>query len=186
MDFLSLAQACAPVVDPKTLAAIVRTESGFNPLAIGINARVRLARQPQTKTEAIATAKQLISRGYNIDMGLGQINSANLPKLRLSIDDVFDPCKNLSASGMILQASYLKAKQSGQGEQSALHSALSAYNTGSFQRGFHNGYVQKVIRNAGYATKPGRALSPASKTPHLPAKNSQPSDPFTQSVMVYP
>ena len=174
------------MVDPSTLAAIVRTESAFNPHAIGINGRVRLARQPQTRVEAIATAKWLIGRGYNIDMGLGQINSANLPRLRLSVEDVFDPCKNLHAAATILQASYLKAKQSRQGEQDALHAAFSAYNTGSFSRGFRNGYVQKVLHSAGYGDKPVKAPSQTSRALRNPTKDSQPSDPFAEGVMVYP
>ena len=36
VDFNALAQECAPQTAPATLAAIVRTESGFNPYAIGV------------------------------------------------------------------------------------------------------------------------------------------------------
>lgn len=149
MDFGLLAQECAPQVAHQTMAAIVKTESAFRPLAIGINGKVRLARQPESKEEAVVTAKWLIKLGYNIDMGLGQINSANLPKLGITVDDVFEPCKNLAASARILQGNYQAAKGKGQGEQAALLAALSAYNTGSFSKGFTNGYVQNVARNAG-------------------------------------
>jgi len=37
MDFNALALECAPMVAPQTLAAIVKTESNFNSLAININ-----------------------------------------------------------------------------------------------------------------------------------------------------
>ena len=100
MDFLDLAQQCAPTVHPHTLAAIVKTESGFKPFAIGVNkGGAQLTRQPTTKAEAVATAKDLIGPGLNIDMGLGQINSENLARLGYSVEDVFDVCKNLSAAG---------------------------------------------------------------------------------------
>ncbi|NCU67966.1 lytic transglycosylase domain-containing protein (plasmid) [Acidovorax sp. 210-6] len=142
MDFIALAQQCAPTVHPQTIAAIVKAESAFREFAIGINKRTAvLKRQPQTKAEAVATAKDLITRGHNIDMGLGQINSDNLPRLGITVDDVFDPCKNLAAAATILTNNYIRAP----GEpQEALKKALSAYNTGDFAKGLRNGYVSKV------------------------------------------
>jgi len=148
MDFFALAMACAPQVDPSTLAAIVRTESSFNPLAININGKKKLDKPPKTKEEAIETSRWLISQGYNIDMGLAQINSANLRKLGVTVEDMFDPCKNLAASATILTANYKGALKSGKEPQVALKDALSMYNTGSYSRGYANGYVQKVVTNA--------------------------------------
>ncbi len=148
MDFNTLAAECASWVAPSTLAAIVRTESGFKPLAIGINGGARLQRQPQSLEEAVATAKWLIANGYNIDMGLGQVNSSNLAKTGLTVEHAFDPCKNLTAAATILTWNYQSASRKTDNQQAALHAALSAYNTGSFTRGFSNGYVGKVIRNA--------------------------------------
>ena len=170
LDFLALAQQCAPSVAPQTLAAIVRTESGFNPHSIGVNGGARLVRQPVDKAEAVATATWLVKHGYNIDFGLGQVNLANLVKLGLSIEDAFDPCKNLAAAATILHGNYQVARGQGQGEQAALYAALSAYNTGSYSKGFSNGYVQKVVNNAGAGVpvvRPiavlGAAVSPANK-----------------------
>lgn len=154
MDFAALAQECAPFVAYETMAAIVKTESAFRPLAIGVNGGAKLARQPDTKEEAVVTAKWLMANGYNIDLGLGQVNSANLVKTGLSVEDAFEPCKNIAAAATILHGNYQLAKGKVQGEQAALHAAISAYNTGSFSKGFSNGYVQKVINNAG-AAKPG-------------------------------
>lgn len=148
MDFAALSQECAPWVAVETMAAIVKTESAFQPLAIGINGGAKLVRSAQTKEEAVVTAKWLIAKGYNIDMGLGQVNSSNLPKVGLTVEDAFDPCKNLAAAGKILQWNYQVAKGKVQGEQAALHAAISAYNTGSYVKGFSNGYVQKVVNNA--------------------------------------
>jgi type IV secretion system protein VirB1 len=143
-----LSAECAPWVAPPTKAAIVKTESQFYPLAININAGARLERQPASKAEAVVTAKWLIANNYNIDLGLGQVNSANLAKTNLSVEDAFDACKNIAAAATILQWNYASASKKISGEQAALHAAISAYNTGSFTKGFSNGYVQKVLNNA--------------------------------------
>lgn len=148
MDFNELATQCAPMVAPQTLAAIVKTESNFNPLAININKGYRLERQPKNKDEAVATAKWLINNHFNIDMGLGQVNSSNLPKVKLTVEDAFDPCKNLAASAVILHGNFQAASKYSHNEQSALLKAISAYNTGSFSRGFSNGYVNRVVGNS--------------------------------------
>lgn len=148
MDFVALAAECAPWVAPETMAAIVKTESQFKPFAININGGAKLERQPSSKVEAIVTARWLLNNNYNIDMGLGQINSANLKKTNLTVEDAFDQCKNLAASATILQWNYESASKSISGEQAALQAAISAYNTGSFTKGFGNGYVSKVVRNA--------------------------------------
>ena len=169
MDFAALAQECAPWVAHQTMAAIVRTESAFRPLAIGINGGAKLTRQPETKAEAVATAKWLIANGYNIDMGLGQINSANLPKIGLTVENAFDPCQNIAAAATILHGNYQSAKRRTGNDQAALHAALSAYNTGSFTRGYANGYVQRVVSNA---TPQGKR--PATPIPLLPAKAAKP------------
>ena len=146
LEFFVLAQTCAPVVHPQTLAALVRTESRFRPFAIGVNyGKAQLPKQPTTKQEAIEAARSLIGKGYNIDMGLGQINSANLGWLGLSVEDVFDPCVNLQAAARVLTSNFQRAAKGTHDPQQALRSALSAYNTGNFSRGFSNGYVGKVL-----------------------------------------
>lgn len=147
MDFTALAQQCAPGVHPQTLAAIVKIESGFKPNAIGINKGTAvLKRQPESKEEAVVAAKKLIAGGHNIDMGLGQINSENLQRLGITVEDVFDPCKNLAAAAAILTDNYTRATARTAEPQAALNKALSAYNTGDFGRGLQNGYVYKVAQ----------------------------------------
>jgi len=149
-DLSALVQQCAPAVGQTTMQAIIRTESAGNPWALGDNT-VRLQRQPTTKEEAVAAAKDLISQGHSVDMGLGQVNSKNLAALGLTVEQVYEPCTNIKASATILTAAYQRAvKQHGAG-QDALLAALSAYNTGSLTLGFGNGYVQKVVANAGQA-----------------------------------
>lgn len=148
IDLAMMIQQCAPAVGQVTMSAIVQTESGGHPWAIGDNT-AKLSRQPRTKDEAVSTAKDLIAAGHNIDMGLGQINSKNLSWLGLNVEQVFDPCTNLAAAATVLSGAYQRAvKQHGAGQQ-ALLAALSAYNTGSLVNGFGNGYVQKVVNNSG-------------------------------------
>jgi type IV secretion system protein VirB1 len=148
MDFAALAEHCAPSVHPATLAAVARVESGFNPLVIGINGRVRITRQPLTKDEAVDTAARLLRIPVSIDLGLAQINSANLAKLGLTVEQAFEPCANLRAAGTVLRWCYdAAAKRQGSG-QGALQAALSCYNTGGYARGLANGYVQGIYRVA--------------------------------------
>ncbi|MGA0572117.1 lytic transglycosylase domain-containing protein [Variovorax sp. VNK109] len=147
LEFLELARECAPAVHPQTLAAIVQTESGFNPWAIGV-VNGRLERQPKNQSEAVATAKALVEAGYNASFGLGQINLSNLEKYALDLTTVFEPCRNLSAASAILSEAYGRASRVYRDEQSALQAALSAYYSGNFSTGFRHGYVQKVAANA--------------------------------------
>lgn len=146
--FVALAEQCAPQVAPETLTAIVSVESRFNPYAIGVNRAAGLSRQPTSAPEAVRVARQLIAQGRNIDLGLGQINSANLEWLDLSIEDAFDPCKNLSAAARVLQGGYSTASRQTTNPQQALRVALSLYNIGNSSRGFRNGYVRKVENEA--------------------------------------
>lgn len=161
---LTLSAQCAPGVSPQTLAAIAHTESRFNPLAIGVN-RGAAVRQPRTRTEAVAVARRLMSAGANIDLGLAQINSANLGWLRLSVEDAFDPCRNLAAAGTVLRSGF-DLRSSPHDPQHALRVALSRYNTGHPARGFHNGYVARVEASAAQlglaspATAASGAVSP--------------------------
>jgi len=149
MDFLALASECAPAVHHETIAAIVRTESGGNPWTIGINGTEPkvLPEQPSSKEGAVRTATQLIQNGYSIDMGLAQINSANLSWLGLTVEQVFDPCTNLRAAAKILTDNYVRASKQYAEEQASLAAALSAYNTGDFDSGIANGYVEAISKS---------------------------------------
>ena len=151
LDYLlSAIEQCAPDVHPKTMSAVIYHESKGNPFAIGVNTKkIKIKEQPTTKEAAISAAKKLMDAGANIDMGLGQINSANLEWLKLSVEDVFDTCKNLQAASKILTANYKYAKQAFvENDQAALRAALSSYNTGNQQRGLINGYVENIYRSA--------------------------------------
>ncbi|UZO95032.1 Attachment mediating protein VirB1 (plasmid) [Roseomonas mucosa] len=140
--FAQIAAACGSSVHVDTLAAIARTESQFNTLAIGDNTTGR-SYAPTSPEQAIATATTLLAQGHSIDMGLMQVNSANLRGLRMSVADAFDACKSVAGGARVLVEGY-RAPGAGQDTQPALLRALSHYNTGSQQRGFTNGYVRRV------------------------------------------
>jgi len=141
---LGLAAQCAPTVAPETLLSVVQVESRFEPLAIGVNGAPRLTVTPSSVDDAVAKAGTLIAAGRNVDLGLAQINSKNLSWLGLSLADAFEPCTNLRAAARILQDGYVRSDAVRVGEQTALKTALSYYNTGHPARGFSNGYVGKV------------------------------------------
>lgn len=146
---LALASQCAPSVAPETVLAIIQTESSGEPFALNVNGGRQPARQSNAG-DAAATARRYVASGYSVDLGLGQINSRNMRWLGLTWETVFDPCTNVAALARVLTTNY-NAVSAGRDPQTALRVALSMYNTGSQTRGFRNGYVAKVERNAGVA-----------------------------------
>lgn len=165
---LSLAQACAPSVAPATLLSVVRTESAFEPLTIGVNERPHRTLHAATAETATRLATALLAQGKNIDLGLTQINARNLSRLRLSVAEAFEPCRNLAGGAQILTDAYLGAHRSAPEPQAALRAALSLYNTGDSERGLRNGYVLKVAQAAARIVpalaSAGAAGSPANHT----------------------
>ena len=53
-EALTLAAQCAPTVAPETLLSVVQVESGFNPLAIGVNGKPRVIVTASTPADAAA------------------------------------------------------------------------------------------------------------------------------------
>lgn len=138
LDFSALALECAPVA-PATMAVIVRVESGGNPYAIGVVGG-RLVRQPQTRSEAIATAKMLQSSGWNFSMGLAQINRHNLAPYNLTFEDVFTPCSNLAVGARILSNCHSRArahKHSNPGAHFPRWGRAGCADAGSLKTGAH-------------------------------------------------
>jgi type IV secretion system protein VirB1 len=144
---IALASQCAPTVAPETVLAIIQTESSGEQFALNVNGGKQPARQTNA-ADAAATARRYVAAGYSVDLGLGQINSRNMRWLGLTWETVFDPCTNVAALARVLTTNYNSVK-AGRDPQTALRVALSMYNTGSQTRGFRNGYVAKVVGNAG-------------------------------------
>jgi len=170
--FLALAIHCAPEDAPETLAAVAGAESGFNTLAIHDNT----TRQNETALDArgaVAIATALIAAGHSVDLGLMQIDSANLARLGLTVATAFDACSSVRAAGALLAQDY---EANGQRPQAALLAALSRYNTGTAWQGFQNGYVSHVIRSAKQVVPeidPSDSVSPSQSPPRPGAPNWQ-------------
>jgi type IV secretion system protein VirB1 len=140
-------KACTYDVSAKTIAVIVEVESERNPWVINDNT-TKKSYKFISKEEAVAKAEELITQGNNIDLGLAQINSYNLPKLNLTAGQVLEPCTNLKAGSTILKGFYFQAKERFSDNQQALFHALSAYNTGSLYNGYE--YASKVWRRVAW------------------------------------
>lgn len=140
--FAALAASCGASVHPDTLAAVARTESGFNTLAIGDNT-TRRSHAPATLEDAVTLATALLREGRSVDLGLMQVNSANLPRFGMTVANAFDPCSSIAAGARVLVDGYRRAGE-GDDAQAAVLRALSHYNTGHPRRGFDNGYVSRV------------------------------------------
>ena len=106
LNFNAMATQCAKGVSPDTMQAIARTESSFNPYAIGV-VNGALRRQPVNKAEAIEAVKWLRKQGYNFSMGIVQVNVKNMPKYGLTDESIFDVCKNLRVGGAILKDCFI-------------------------------------------------------------------------------
>jgi type IV secretion system protein VirB1 len=167
---------CAPTVHPYTMEQIVRVESAGNPLAVHVNGLADRFQPGSSDTaDAVATAKRWIALGYRVDLGMMQISDRNLPALHLTIEQVLGTdadtvCANLAGGARILTADYVAATLRFEPGQPALKAALSAYNTGTFDKGFANGYVAR------YFTVPSVVLQTPTRVIPVVTVNHRASD----------
>ena len=162
--FAQLAASCAANAHVDTLAAIARTESGFDANAIHDNATGR-SYFPKTSNDAIAIATHLITiERHGVDLGLMQVNNANLQRFGITIADSFDPCTSLNIGARILSAGYAPPPPN-RDVQPALLQAISRYNTGHPTRGFSNGYVERVRTSADQVVPAIQVRTPSKDRP---------------------
>lgn len=145
--FTALALSCAPDVAPETLAAIARTESSFETLAIHDN-NDRKSYRPGGKTEAVDLARQLLAAGHSLDLGIMQVNTANFGWVELTLEDAFEPCASIRAGATVLIQ-------------------ISRYNTGSPRAGFANGYVRRVLDSRQLIAKGGASADSPKAPPEV-------------------
>ena len=152
---------CGNGVQAPIVEAIIQVESSGNPWAINVNVRDDQA-QPllvpaRSRDEAVAQATRLHGEGYSFDVGLMQVNSANVVRLGVPFDAAFDVCINLQvgtsvynefAEGAVRYADQFDTPHK------QMMATLSAYNTGSYWKGFMNGYVYRVLRYMGKPVPP--------------------------------
>lgn len=184
----TLLTQCVPSVHPSTMGAIIRTESRGNAYALSDDGpshlpwRVRKTMlrsfNPGSLEEAVRITNGLIRDGHIVGLGLAQVNSRNLAKLGLTVEQALDPCTNLNAGGQILTNFYLRAFRKYGNAEKALIAAISAYNTGNFVAGIENGYVGKVVR-AGYTVPPLRVGGANSIAPKTASRNGGTKAPRT-------
>ncbi len=176
---LHLAASCAPAVAPETLLSVVRTESGFDSLAVGDNT-VAHAYHPATLAEAVALASHLVAAGHNLDLGAAQLNwsSGHLQRRGLPLSAAFDPCTGLRVGGDVLADCYRRT--SGFDEQARLRQALSCYNTGTLDRGAT--YAGRVLVSARYVVPAIRVQGALPASPPLASPSAPPafSTPFVR------
>ncbi len=141
----------------RRLAAIAIHESGngrdsADPLVIGVNAdRARglpaAAIRSTTPQEAAARAAALLVEGRSIDLGLMQINSAQLAQHGLTLDAAFDACRSMAAG----------ADHYADDVRAVWTLAHRRYNTGSTERGA--AYAASVERVLARVPAPAATVS---------------------------
>lgn len=149
---------CDPTVAPATIEAVVRVESGGDPLALYINGIG--GAHATSVVAAAALVERAVAAGYTVDIGLMGLNTRTLQSFHVSIADAFDRCTNVRIGGAVLTRNYLAAvNRYGPGEI-ALEAALSAYNTGDFWLGRENGYLARYF---GLAKAPAHKRVPSTQ-----------------------
>jgi type IV secretion system protein VirB1 len=147
-----LAAEHAPTVNQGTLLAFAYRESRLHPFAVHDN----YTGQSLFLASAMAAADQARARlamGHSLDLGIMQVNSANLARTGLTVTTAFDAGESMRAGALILTTAYRQclrgdANPSGTAQQAALRCAASVYNTGREQAGILNGYQADVWRAA--------------------------------------
>lgn len=158
MMLTSLIDQCAPEISPVTMTAIVRVESGGNPLAMWNNTTGQRI-LPTSRQQAIAYLQQAIAAGDRVDVGIAQVDTENFQQYGLSVKSAFNACSNLRVGGQILASDYFRAARRYGAGQVALFHAFEAYNSGKL---IGDGvYSRKILAAAGIPVRllPGGGIA---------------------------
>lgn len=144
IDTLFIEQCKNPTVPTSIVRMIVQEESSKNPYAVNVNkdGKSFISFIPKTKDEAITIAQSYINAGFSVDVGYMQLNSDNFKQLNTTLENALEPCKNIYLSSTIFYNFY-KDTSKKDSSITRVQKSLSAYNTGSYELGFKNGYVAK-------------------------------------------
>lgn len=144
IDTLFIEQCKNPTVPTAIVRMIVQEESSKNPYAVNVNkdGKSFISFIPKTKNEAITIAQIYINAGFSVDVGYMQLNSDNFKQLNTTLENALEPCKNIYLSSTIFYNFY-KDTSKKDSSITRVQKSLSAYNTGSYELGFKNGYVAK-------------------------------------------
>ncbi|HCG4826479.1 TPA: lytic transglycosylase domain-containing protein [Salmonella enterica subsp. enterica serovar Typhi str. AG3] len=191
--FLAVAMQCAATVHPSTSFDVAREESSFNPYAIAeiIPKNERkpgdigfISHMPKSKEEALGIVDQIKEKGRRYSVGLMQITSTNFQSYGVTVNDLFNPCTNLSVYEKIITDCYQRG--------GTLERALSCYYSGNFNTGQQpeaafskTSYVQRI----GYSPADTRYAVPGTRddiaTPAATLK-ATPVDTPTRPRVVWP
>ena len=137
--------ACAhPDAPPDLIAEIITVESAGDPWAVNVNGvagEVQPTADGDSTDAVVAHVEASLKAGRSVDIGLMQVNGQHLGAAELSASQAFDPCTNIALGSEIFLRGYRPALAFHGDTALARQAALSAYNTGTFHRGFANGYV---------------------------------------------
>jgi type IV secretion system protein VirB1 len=160
-QMIVLLKSCAPHAALNTMLAVATTESDFHPYAISVNRpqklassiglnnqAIELARQPNSKLEAIFWMRWLLRHHISVSVGLLQVSTENAARFHLNPEQLFDPCTNIAVGANLLAEAYAAQMQAAPYDPDALLHALSVYNSGTANFGFYNGYVDRILKNA--------------------------------------
>ncbi|MFA6180565.1 lytic transglycosylase domain-containing protein [Acidithiobacillus sp.] len=131
LPILPAIQQCAAQIAPDTMTAIVRVESGGDPLAMWDNTAHKGYR-PSSLRQALAILRRLMAAGHQVDVGIAQVDTENFRKYGLTPTTALNTCTNLHAGAAILQAAWKTARREYPGNpQRALFHAFEIYNSGT-------------------------------------------------------
>lgn len=176
MQLDALLQDCAPQVSPLLMQALVKTESSWQPFAIGMDKAHGTVKQPASLSEAVATAKKLAAAGRKFSVGLAQIHVSNVTLYGMTWEQAFDACQNLAVGQKILWNFYHRASASGYSGVAAIWAALRGYNSGGVDRAVSDAYANRIFAYMSSAPPQVQIGSGASAAGPAAAK---PRPPFT-------
>lgn len=140
-----LLEHCAPQVSPVLMQALVKTESAWQPFAIGMDKAQGPIKQPVSMNEAVAAAKALVAAGRKFSVGLAQIHVSNVTLYGMTWEQAFDACQNLAVGQKILWNFYHRATASGYSGVAAIWAALRGYNSGGVDRAVSDAYANRIF-----------------------------------------
>jgi len=145
MDFLILAQQCAPGIEQSLVTRLMRQESSFNPYAIGMDGKDVFTPQPSSYEQAVEAAEKLIKEGQKFSVGIAQIHISNVRSFGLTWRQAFHACTNLSYGQQIFLDFHKKALAAGFQGDGAVYAALRGYNSGSIHAAVSNRYASSIM-----------------------------------------
>lgn len=151
---LSIASGATNLAPPDTIVAFACYERyherpcpALDPLVIHDNTAGD-SFFPDTRGQAISLAERLIGAGHSLDLGIMQINVANLSHYNLSIPDAFVPARSMAVGAEILSAAYKTCSAAFRGAVDAMRCVAEHYNTGRHGTATGRKYAAGVFRVA--------------------------------------